>query len=311
MELSPSIKTNNNYYINKNSDIYLIEGIKIPIKYNLDMFHTFELITNHIVIISIPFYLLLKLSCVKQTSTHHLIYIPKQLFSNIPTFSGFPVYTMINDICCSVIGKYNIHYSLIEKRTYINDVIKNEWKMKNSKQNGEIKVKEHINQYFDVPFKNQKRVCVYTRSNKLLENTSGIFVKTYKKLNNICLTINNMYLFDYDNDMIQFVGKTIYEHIWSLKHKKALQNSLINILPLEMINIINNYARAYQEYLYWIPFNPHSIWNDEKGDGMDLGSFNGDLYIQFDKNYSGHIYFMCHTILRVTDGYVKLGDGYY
>jgi len=291
-----------------------VEAIRIPIKYDLKLFENFEIYINHLQIISIPFYLLLKLSYVKQSSTHNIVYISKDIFSNISTFNGFPLYLLFHSINYKITSLYAYSYSyshimdcaIIQKYTVIHSDVKRELeKLHNNKE-----IKSNINQYSSIEFTNEK--CVNFNNYGYV---SGFFIKTNKKLNRIKLTVGNLLIFDYESDLIGFVGSMIYQYTWTMKHKKSLYKSLRGILPNDMINIINDYVKMYEEYLYWIPLEPHDIWNKKYDNNCNdnyckikLGKISSYAKIEFDAFHSGNIYSTGNTILQIRDGAVCLGD---
>lgn len=310
------ININYDNIVSKIGDIWIVEAIRIPVKYNLDIFKNFKIYISHLKIISIPFYLLLKLSCVKQTSTHNIIHIPKEIFSNISSFNGFALYLLYDyvnyKVTCTDSYSYSYSYSrimdcaIIQKYTIIHSNVKTELeKLHNNKP-----IKSNINQYFSVGFTNEK--CVSLSGLRYL---SGFFIKTNKKLNRIKLSVGKLLIFDYESDLIEFVGSIIYQYTWTMKHKKSLYKSLRNILPNDMINIINDYVKMYEEYLYWIPLEAHDMWNqkrdkycDENYNRITLDKISLYTKIEFDDLYSGYIYCMENTMLQIDNGSVCLDD---
>jgi hypothetical protein len=311
VEIVPSNIDRDNCVL-KIGDIWIVEAIRIPIKYDLKLFKNFEIYIYNLQIISIPFYLLSKLSCVKQTTTHNIIYISKDMFSNISTFNGFPLYLLFHSINYKITSTYSDAYwdirdcAIIQKYTIIHSDVKRELeKLHNNKE-----IKSNINQYSSREFTNAESVNLYNSG-----YVSGYFIKTNKKLNLIKLTVGNLLIFDYESDLIGFVGSIIYQYTWTMKHKKSLYKSLRCRLPNDMINIINDYVKMYEEYLYWIPLDPHIMWNkkydnncDDNYNRIKLGKISSCVKIEFDDFHSGNIYSMGNAILQISDGDIWLDN---
>lgn len=286
--------TQYNNSIPKIADIYLLEAIMIPNKYDLGIIEYFEIFIGYSLIITIPFYLLLKLSNIQRTPTHNIICIPKSIFSSSSTFNGFPLYLLMENLTVKLHSNYDIKYSLIQKYTFIHSDILNDLK----KQSNDKTIETNINNFIDIPFTNKNGIGI--RYNTY--NSSGFFIKTNKELKKISFSLHGQTCFGYDNFLIQFIGKTIFENKWTVQHKKALYASLKNILPNDMINIINNFVKVHEEYLYWIPIEPHEDWNKEIYYKMKVDDFT----IKFDDIYSGCVYFIDYKILQIRHGHANL-----
>jgi hypothetical protein len=285
-------------YIQHRTDIYLIKAIKIHKKYDLNNFKIFEILIYSNSVWSIPFEFLLKLSTITTTTTHNIINIPKQIYSNLTTFSGFPLYLLpsggrVN--ISSISNKYRCQYSLIETNTLINSNIKREYINKN---NGVI-IKEPLNQYESITFTDSKDIHMYCHDR--FDNSAGIFITINKALKYIQFTVNKVKIFEYNSDLINEVGQVIKKCIWTRKKEKALHRSLIKYLPTDVINEISKHASKYREYTYWIPFVPYNKWNGESIDGINLCHFGSRMVIDFDSKYTGSICFKNHSNLNICD----------
>lgn len=285
--------TNERVYVTKIYDIFLIRAFVISNKYNLNHFKYFEIFIGHNLIWKIPFELLIMLSSIQKTKLETIITIPEHIFSNSGTFVGIPLYKLaFNDTTFVVTGEYGIKYSIVQRNTLCHINIR------------ELRDKDYveiINKYDVFKFHNEQQFYIDTYSQIKI---SGFFIKLNEKLNLIKFKLENQTLFNYDKFMVDFVGKIIYKYKWSKKHKKTLFDTLNKFIPNDVINIINDYANNYNEYLYWIPFNSEKSWNINNCDNyITMPRY---VTIEFDKTYSGQIYLLYHNILIIKDGCAML-----
>ena len=62
--------------------------------------------------------------------------------------------------------------------------------------------------------------------------------------------------------MIQHYGFIKKGYKWTQAHHNELYRTLQKILPIEIINLINNYCKKFKlKDLCWIPFEPQKKWN--------------------------------------------------
>jgi len=271
--------TNVNSWICRVGDICLVESILIPNSCSFDLFDKFEIIGGNIVLWSIPFYLLIKLSHIKKTKKYYVVNIPKNIYSN-NNFDGILLrYFGMCSINFCLRCKSNIEYTTIFKYNLLDSEILNH---NNSPHN------QLINNFKVIKFTNTKNMS--NISTNYLPNSTGIFIKTNKKLNLIQFNFSTVELFKYDNFMIKYAGKQIYKYKWTNDKKLALIDSLLNFVPMDMINIINDYAKENTEYLYWIPFEPHELWTTDKQHFIKLDL--KEVSVNFDSEYTGIMYFM-------------------
>ena len=288
-------KTNEQIYVPKVHDIFCIRAFVISNEYNLNKFDHLEIFIGRNLIWDIPFDLLVRLSSLEKTETETIITIPKYIFSNSQTFIGIPLYRLAFDDTNFVVrGDYGTKYSIIRRNTYCNN--------NNIRDNRDKECVEIINKYMSRSFNDQQKIYLDMYSGI---KTSGFFIKTDKKLDLIKFKIEYDTLFSYDNFMINFVGKVIYKREWTEQHRKSLFKTLEKFIPHDVINIIDDYANSYKEYLYWIPFNPESAWYTNNYDYL-IKMPCRNATIEFDKRYSGQIYFLYHNILTIKDGSAML-----
>ncbi len=278
--------TNVNQEIYRQGDICLFESFIIPNSYSFDLFETFEIIAGHTVLWSIPFDLLVKLSFIKKTKNNNVICIPKSIFSS-NNFDGiillyFGMCPIVFNLKCKRKIEYSInfrYYHLVECDTRRNII---------STYRNQL-----INAFEEFKFHDTK--SINNLPPKILYNSTGIFIKTNKKLNMIQLNFCAIELFKYDNFMIKYAGKEVSKYKWDINKKSALKETLLKFVPMDVVNIINEYAVENTEYFYWIPFEPHAPWTSERQFFMktDLK----DIKINFDTEYSGSLYFMHSKML--------------
>ncbi len=106
--------------------------------------------------------------------------------------------------------------------------------------------------------------------------------------------------------MVKYAGKEISKYKWDENKKIALIETLLKFVPMDVVNIINNYAVENTEYFYWIPFEPHALWTSDKQHFIktDLN----EIKINFDTEYSGVVYFM-HSKMMVYGWGCQFSDG--
>lgn len=269
----------------RNCDLINIDGIKIPIEYELDTFTKIIISIGGNLIWGIPFWLIYELSPkIIKTKTHRIIQINPNIFSSDNSFFGIPLISLnYHKVTFDFKSIVDVPYSPIIKGTAICTGQERELFRAAKKYN--------INEYQEIEFRNTNSITADIRL-----PCSGFFIQFKNqeknfKLENIRFTAQDFQLFDYDYDMIQYVGQIIKEYSWTLEHQLALYETLSCILPNEMIYEIEKYITI--ECLYWIPFVPHKKWN-ENISGSTL-KFNSPIDIRFDKTCSGKIIFMVHN----------------
>ncbi len=289
-------KTNINQEISRMGDICSIESLIISNSYSFDLFENFEIIAGGTILWSIPFDLLIKLSHVKKTKKNNVIIIPKSIFSS-NNFDGIILlYFGMCPIGFNLKCKRNIEYSInfmyyhldSEPRRNISSTYRNQL----------------INTFEEFKFHDTK--SINNIPSKTLNNSTGIFIKTNKKLKFIQFTFCSVDLFGYDNFMVKYAGKEISKYKWDVNKKIALTETLLQFVPMDVVNIINNYAVENTEYFYWIPFEPHALWTSDKQHFVktDLN----EIKINFDTEYSGVVYFM-HSKMMTYGWGCQFSDG--
>jgi hypothetical protein len=217
------ITTNNNIIKipDNNYQSISLKAIKIPIKYE----HQFRSISELILYIqsskiSIPIELLLITSTIKTNNTYCLITISKKIFlkNNIPPDVYFKLKCkdLIN---CTFIIKGNT----ISSKTCI------------------------INEYISVNFINIGSIPLPS-----MRCPMSLFISINKKIKNITIQYDNN-MFYYDHETIKRNGGIIRE-VEKFKYSNSLSETLLNGIPSELINIIEQYA-IQGKFVYWISIN--------------------------------------------------------
>lgn len=334
IEINRDLYSNKNYRIayhdNANIDIWLIEAIMIPIEYDLSMLEYFEISIGGQIIWNIPFDLLTKLTNIKKGKFYYLIPIPIDIYGFYhediyklyyiePEFKYYE--TNLNGISKFLLGYHDIGFCLKSKSEceIIYSIIQKITSLCESSKNRIIDINKskmlmsRINQYTEIQFTNTKIINNISMYDDIKES-SGIFIKTNKKLKYIKFNWMDKILLCYDNDMIKHVGKVIHKNYrWTMDHTKAFTKAMRYILPQDIINIIIDYViniiDLCAEYWYWIPFEPHEEWNTKNPHCVNF-RYSPTMYddgwrkktIEFNENLSGCIYFLNYNALVYSNG---------
>jgi hypothetical protein len=108
------------------------------------------------------------------------------------------------------------------------------------------------------------------------------------------MIVANMHFFEYDGDMINFVGNIVYENCWTKQKQNALIKTLIKYIPMDPINEIIKHAKTFGEYLYYIPL-----------DGVNCCDLNGDIVLSFCEVFNGFVYMACEGELKYRNRHIE------
>ena len=298
-----NLVTNKLYSLSGRPDVISIEALHIPIQYNLSMFKHLEIQMRGDTIWKIPINLLIKLSPAKKIGQDHIIFIPNCVYATIEyRFSimlGIPTFLLkYTEIKFMIKSDSDAIYSIIRKLVTLPGKSLSEY----TKNNAMTKI---INSFEETEFKNTKIIDKYQFHEHHVDS-SGIFIQTNKKLNFIKFILGNETLFSYNNKTVKLIGQVIHKKSYSKVCKMVIRRLLIKRLPNDIIDLIIKYVKESMEetYTYWIPFKPYNVWNNKKPGCINLGYHQNtnNIRIEFDDEYSGHIYFLCYKFLVILSG---------
>lgn len=279
------LKTTSKYdpYIRivENYDTFILDAIKIPIEYDLDLCLYLTICIETIHQQKIPFQLLRELGRTKKTSDSVLIVIPKEVLYKEANL-GIPLYKI----------RAQVGIKLETKNGYIDFAVYIKGFILAPTYKKQYLPTYIMNEYHEHKFENTKQLMLQ----KVDACYSGMFIFGTKKLNQISMTMHGCTRFSYDNEMIDYVG-TVSHKSYKFDHN-ALADTLFGTIPADLFNDIKRYTTIKEEYVYWIPFDPCARWTDNIQSYID-GKKNS-IFIGFGSaGYTGTMYLMSHTMLDV------------
>ena len=131
---------------------------------------------------------------------------------------------------------------------------------------------------------------------------TGMFINT-NRISNVRLELNGHALFEYDHDMLQFVGQIVRDDSWGDRHMGELEclNGLVGSSVVE--HVIGAYMGNPDDdmFMYWVPFDMHKHWLDKFGNHVNFGRID-ESYVVFNKPHTGALHLLTYNELLVMEG---------
>lgn len=217
--------TNTSYDIERSADEYWCEAVRISKDYDINNIISISLsFNNNGIHITVPMHLVKQLCIISRDKYYTIIHMTPSLFFKHDDNYSIPLITLPNKtLSFKIDSNVPILYDLIGRYTY-----------HNTEPRKKLALEEHkiiTNIYEKV-----------TMQDGIIKNIpmdgtmSGFFVSTCQEPTRIRLYLNKKIFWDYDKNFIQYAGQLIYSKLQT--------------------------QETHQQYLYWLPFNPHKKWND-------------------------------------------------
>jgi len=268
------------------ADCFMIDCIIIPIEFDLSLITELKIDIEDIYSQSIPFQIIRRVSRIKQTLTHYMIYIPKDLFVDNPKSWGYPYFRFPGSSYATI----NICTTEAENQTKISIGLQwcfldNKLRCINIDYTGyESHLIEGWKKFHSRKITGMEMIIGHNGS------CNGMFVGLNEKLKSVALYGHGIAITAYNEMMLDYAATTI--HKWDFNDDKSAHEHFAKLMPTDLVNVINTYAQTQREYIYWIPFLGRTNWNSThtQGSYVNTGRMDANsVKIKFDKKYEGSI----------------------
>ena len=302
-------KSNTLTNINGTSDIIMPLTIIIPNTVNLNNIIDMEIFIGRDMTWKIPFCLITgkiyDSAGPKKIGEYHFININDQLFGNLRDSRVFPREDMLG------IPLVALQYrTLTLKLNSINNfnfkILCRQVSLQNSTKRKLIatQMEFYVFQY------NASKLYSELHSIDMKCIFPGLYIKSADRIINYKLYINNQLYTSLSHELIEYYGcLKNTEVLWSKDHQIALTMALVNMIPIEIINIIERFARPKntKEHLYCFPVSQYMRKIKNDGTGNDTiyltGMTDAAIEIRTENGiYDGYIYSVNLNKLRFFNG---------
>lgn len=314
LSIIPNLHTNTLNLLERNSDIFWINAIRIQNKYDITSLNKIGIIfaNDHpdpgdekTYVMTVQFDLIRKLSLIEYDEQYITIYIPVSLFFTsvlrtdvtygsqiIPSVAIDKYTTNIN-----ITSDYDMCYDIIGKYTYLD----REPRMKLAQE-------QHV--YISNIITSMKINSACSPDNlQTIKMPSygvmtGFFIETEQLPTQLELIFNMRTYWKYDKYMIKHISQKICSSD-NFKYKKYLDNFIkTSNLDIYTIKEIESFIPLSHKCLYWIPLEYRKKWdNPIFGSTIDLSKSDKTELI-LNSSFNGTIHFMLQHVMHIYHGKV-------
>jgi hypothetical protein len=312
MSMIRNLRTNTINLLERNSDIYWPNAIRIQNKYDIMTIKKIGIIftstsTNPTDVkksypLVVPFNLIKKISVIEVDKQYTTIYIPISLFFKqymkcklqmIPLLTLNKYTTSIN-----ITSDIDMYYDIIGKYTYLETTPR-----RDLAQKSQACVNNIFHTIIVSPISSQDNLQTLTMP--VYGVMSGLFIETDQLPTYLELIFNTHTYWKYDEYMVKHLSQKICSSDYS-KYKKYL-DSFVKTTNLDVYTIeeITQFVPMSRKCLYWIPIEYQKKWDDvEFGSTLDL-SRSDRSQLKINSSFNGTIHLMLHHLMCIVNGNIS------
>lgn len=322
LSIIPNLQTNTINVLQRESDIFWINAIRIQNKYDILSLKNLNIIflektttkTQNTILtphtaryhvcksdstLRIPFDLIRKLSLIEYDDQYTTIHISPDLFFkdflNLEYGSRvFPLLATANyDTTINIESDCDMCYDIIGKYTYLDTQPRRDLAQKEIGLFTKIISEKEIKQCADMQIIDMPHYGVLT----------GFFIDTEQLPTHLEIDVNTRPYWKYDKYMIKHISQKLYSSDHS-KYKKCLDEIAKKLnLDTYTINDICKFIPHSRKCLYWIPIEYQKKWNEPPNNKSIINLTRIDKpQIKINSSCDGTIYFVCNILLHINEG---------